>query len=200
MRRVVPSEYKVVVADPPWSFGDKLPGKTRGAERNYKVMSQEEIEAYQLPAIAPDALLFLWRVASQVEEACAVTRAWGFTPKSEIVWVKTSSLDSQVEYLAGRMPKLHFGMGRYVRMSHENCIIAARGKALSIVESHSVRSVFFAPVGRHSEKPEEFYQLVEEMAPNARPRLELFARRHREGWTCLGDELDEAPVYERLAP
>ena len=51
----------------------------------------------------------------------------------------------------------------------------------------SVWSVFSAKAGRHSEKPEEFYRIVEELSPG--PYLELFGRKRREGWTVLGNEL-----------
>jgi N6-adenosine-specific RNA methylase IME4 len=47
--------------------------------------------------------------------------------------------------------------------------------------------VFEAPVGRHSQKPEAFYGLVEQLADG--PYAELFARRRRENWTCFGNEL-----------
>lgn len=164
---------RVVVADPPWSFGDKLTmSKTaRGAESNYPTMSIEDIARFLGKfRIADDALLFLWRVSSQVKEAYDVCNAWGFVPKSEIVWVKKTPTD-----------KVHFGMGRYVRMSHESCIIGARGKALSIIKSHSVRSVFEAPIGAHSEKPDRFFEIVEELTI-AGPYLELFARKRRDGW------------------
>ena len=65
-------------------------------------------------------------------------------------------------------------------------MIGVRGKPP--VLSRSVRSVFTGKVGRHSEKPEAFYQLVEGLSPG--PYLELFGRRKRQGWTVLGNELD----------
>ena len=171
----------VIVADPPWKFGDSLPGKTRGAAKQYSVLPLKEIETFlaERPAIriADDALLFLWRVSAMVPEAYAVARAWGFEPKAEIVWRKLE-----------RSGVVHFGMGRTVRNSHESCLIARRGKA--IVRDHSVRSIFDAPIGAHSEKPEAFFRMVERLAPG--PYLELFARRARPGWTCLGDELGAA--------
>ena len=170
--------FHVVVADPPWSFGDKLPVDGRGAEKHYQVLKQADIEAFKLPLIANDALLFLWRVSSQPEEACRVMRAWGFVPKSEIVWEKLTPTG-----------KPHFGMGRYVRLSHEICMIGARGKALDLIQDRSIRSRFSAPVGRHSEKPEVFFDLVEKLAKG--PYVELFARRVRAGWTCLGNEIEE---------
>jgi len=50
-----------------------------------------------------------------------------------------------------------------------------------------VRSIFEAPVGRHSEKPHEFYSLVERMRKG--PYAEIFARRYLPGWDCFGLEL-----------
>lgn len=168
--------FAVLVADPPWSFGDKLPGAGRGAEKHYAVLDQAGIEAFPLPPLAQDALLFMWRVSSQPEEACRVMRAWGFVPKSEIVWRKLTP---------GGKP--HFGMGRYVRLSHEVCMIGTRGRGLTLIQDRAIRSVFEAPTGRHSEKPEVFFDIVEKLAKG--PYAELFARRHRAGWACFGNEL-----------
>lgn len=166
--------YSVLVADPPWQFGDALPGKGRGAVKHYDVLRLEDIERFPLPPLADDALLFLWRVSAMVEEAYRVCRAWGFVPKSELVWEKFTKHGKQ-----------HFGMGRYVRASHETCIIATRGRVK--VASRSIRSVFPAVVGKHSAKPDRFYQIVESL--HCGPYVELFARRHRSGWACLGKEL-----------
>lgn len=187
--------YRTLLADPPWKFGDSLPGDTRGATKNYRTMTVDQIEVMLLPDIADDALLFLWRVSAMQEEALRVIRAWGFEPKSEIVWVKTTGAFEVVE--PGQFPvaTLKFGMGRYVRASHEVCLIARRGKAK--VLNRATRSVFFAPVGSHSEKPACFYDIVESLSEG--PRCELFARERREGWASLGNELPrlgEAPPLD----
>jgi N6-adenosine-specific RNA methylase IME4 len=165
---------RVLVADPPWLFGDKLPGPSRGAAKNYRVLTAAEICAFPLPPIADEAWLFLWRVSAMVEEAYRVVRAWGFVPKSEIVWEKVTSTG-----------KPHFGMGRYVRASHEACIVAVRGKPKPL--DRAVRSRFAAPVRAHSEKPEVFYELVQRLSDG--PWIELFARRRRDGWVTLGDQV-----------
>jgi N6-adenosine-specific RNA methylase IME4 len=171
---------RVLVADPPWSFGDKLPGPGRGAEKHYSVLSQREIERFSLPPLADDALLLLWRVASQPEEALRVVRAWGFVPKSEIVWRKLT-----------KHGKRHFGMGRYVRAEHETAIVATRGRFT--VAARNIRSTFEAPIGRHSEKPDAFYEIAERLGGGG-PFAELFARRVRSGWLQFGDELPEGAV------
>jgi N6-adenosine-specific RNA methylase IME4 len=138
---------------------------------------------------APDAVLFLWRLASMQEEALAVIKAWGFSLKSEIVWEKKTAHG-----------KDHFGMGRFVRAAHETCLIAERGRCKPAHRSQ--RSRFAAPVptnahGRpiHSAKPEAFYEIVRAMYPDG-PRVELFARRAREGFTCLGNEVGKLDTME----
>jgi N6-adenosine-specific RNA methylase IME4 len=186
--------FRVVVADCPWQFGDKLPGPGRGAAKHYDTMSASELARLVLPNIADDAHLFFWRVASMQDEALAVIDAWGFTVKSELVWCKRTKNGLR-----------HFGMGRHVRLEHEVCLIATRGKGAGILD-RSMRSIFHtyayldndgggsfdACVGEHSKKPDEFYNIVEMLCPG--PRVELFARETRQGWTTLGNQVEENPT------
>lgn len=194
--RVPREPFGAVCADPPWSFGDPLPGAGRGAVKNYAVLTIDDIKERRfvggplLDRVADDAYLFLWRVCAgsgvelptMVENAYAVARAWGFAPKTEVVWRKQT--------VNG---KRHFGMGRHVRMEHEACIVATRGKPELL--ARNVRSVFDAPTpprgdghAVHSAKPETFYtEVVEKLCRG--PYLELFARARRPGWTCVGNEV-----------
>ncbi len=176
--------FKVVCADPPWPFNDKLPGETRGAIKNYKTMRVQDIMDFPLPAIADDAVLFMWKVASMPQEALYVISAWGFTPKTEVVWLKKT--------VHG---KRWFGMGHTLRAEHETAIVATKGRPH--VKNHSTRSTFMTEVDfaglsdtvqRHSQKPDKFYEIVESLFDG--PYLELFARQTREGWTSIGDELE----------
>lgn len=174
---------RVLLADPPWSFGDSLPGPGRGAASHYRCLSLAELCCFPLPPLADDAWLVLWRVGAMQQEALAVVRAWGFNPPtSEIVWVKTTDDGHRVR----------IGMGRTVRNAHEVALICRRGKPSRAAAN--VPSVFFAPRGRHSAKPDEFYELIERLADG--PRVELFARVRRPGWECFGDEL---PAEEATA-
>jgi N6-adenosine-specific RNA methylase IME4 len=192
----VAEPFRVIVADPPWRFSDNLPGDTRGASKQYACMTTAEIcrlgdthlgdLTIMDQPIARDAALLLWRVASMPQDALDVVRAWGFTPKTELIWLKKTSTG-----------KRWFGMGRTLRAEHETCIVATRGRPS--VLNHSTRSTFVtdldvaglsATVGRHSEKPDAFTEIVESLFDG--PRLELFARRQRAGWTCLGLEAGAA--------
>lgn len=178
--------FRVVLADPPWQFTDKLPGAGRGAAKHYACLTVPELCAFPLPPLADDCTLFLWRVASMQQEALDVMRAWGFTLKTEIVWLKRTASG-----------KRWFGMGRTVRAEHETCLVGTRGRY--VTKSKREYSTFAAVASRrHSEKPAAFYELIERLRDG--PYVELFARRRRVGWTSLGNELDvtsvESPTWQ----
>ncbi len=166
---------RTLYVDCPWRFSDNLPGKSRGASKNYKTLTIDELKSFPLPPLADDCFLFFWRVSAMVPEAYEVINAWGFTAKSELIWRKIT-----------KHGKLHFGMGRITRASTETCIIATRGKPKRL--SASVRNIFDAPVGQHSEKPLVMYDIIEQLAPG--PYAELFSRRDsRPGWSFYGDQV-----------
>lgn len=209
---MAPSEpIKVIVADPPWSFDDKLPGPGRGAAKHYSTLAVSKITAAMEKMsmgidVADDATLLLWRVAAMQREALDVISDLGFTQKSEMIWIKRT-----------KTGKRHFGMGRQVRMEHEVCLIATSGRGASRTDA-GIRSTFedvwpdvvrpsdgVTPYGgedfvsvvfsaeasrRHSEKPKVFFDIVERLYEG--PYLELFAREQRPGWICRGDQLPEA--------
>lgn len=166
---------RVLLADPPWKFGDALPGKGRGAAKHYACMTAAELARMPLPPIADDCLLMLWRVAAMQTEALAVMEAWGFELKSELVWRKLT-----------KTGKHWFGMGRYVRAAHETCLLGVRGRVR--VADRAVRSVFDAPVLEHSRKPDAIYGIAERLVPGG-PYVELFARHAYPGWFQYGNEL-----------
>jgi N6-adenosine-specific RNA methylase IME4 len=179
--------FQTIVCDAPWKFADKLPG-VRGAESHYDCMSTIDLMELRLPPIADDAILFNWCVAGMLEDAVAVTNAWGFKIKSSLVWVKTVKGVSHPEDECD----LAFGMGRTVRAAHETCLIATKGKYSKLIKNHNTRSVFFAERGKHSAKPDEFYVIVEKLCEG--PYLELFARTPRSNWTGVGKELGEGTI------
>ena len=167
--------HRVLVADPPWKFRDQMTTKGGAAQSHYPCMTVEDIAHYPIPPMHDDSRLFMWRVASMQREALAVVAAWGFTPKTELVWLKT------------KQGKLRMGMGHYTRAAHETCIIASRGKVSHLRKCASVLSVFYAEVREHSRKPEEFYEIVESLYDG--PWYELFARHRRAGWNQEGNQL-----------
>jgi N6-adenosine-specific RNA methylase IME4 len=106
-----------------------------------------------------------------------VIEAWGFRYSTiAFDWIKLNANGNG----------LHWGHGvSGTRSNPEPCLLARRGSPLRLDEG--VHSVVMAPVGAHSEKPDEAYARMERLYPG--PRLELFARKLRPGWRTWGDEL-----------
>jgi N6-adenosine-specific RNA methylase IME4 len=174
--------YRVLVADPPWWFADKLPGAGRGAAKHYATMTTPDICGFKLPPLHDDCWLFLWRPATHQIAAAHVAHSWGFrSSPGELIWRKMTTDGS----------RLRIGMGRGFRNAHETCLVFKRGRPERL--SKSLPSVFDAPRLEHSQKPDRFYELVDAFAPG--PIVELFARRQWRDWTCLGDEMP-APQQE----
>jgi N6-adenosine-specific RNA methylase IME4 len=71
-------------------------------------------------------------------------------------------------------------------------LYAVKGAGLKRAD-RSVRQAILAPRMRHSEKPDAVMLALEKLFGPVR-RLELFARRHRPGWTCWGNQLPDAPT------
>lgn len=175
--------YEIILADPPWneSGGGRI---KRGADRHYPLMKTADIKDIWLDIaddVAPDSILFLWVTNNFLEDGLAVMRTWGYTYKTNFVWVK----DRQ-------------GLGFYARGQHELCLVGVKGApprsrrgSNGGSNGHSVPpSVLHAPRQAHSRKPESFYEIVESFKSTpTSPCLELFARRERAGWTSWGNEL-----------
>ena len=181
--------FSVLYADPPWSFEVWSPkGEDRAPQQHYPCMPLQQIcdlTIGNLPVsrlAARDALLFLWVYQPMLPEALSVIRAWGFDYRTiGYYWVKTRapSLNQGVD-------PFPIGLGHYTRAGAEQCWIARRGKGLTRL-SRSERQVIFAPLREHSRKPDEVADSIVRLTGDV-PRLELFARESRPGWSVWGNE------------
>lgn len=143
-------------------------------------MGLDEIKALPVPELAADnAHLYLWATASFLPQAFEVVGAWGFRYVTTLVWVKRTQAGG-----------LAFGTGHYFRRCVEYVLFAIRGRLSLRVRDQ--RDIFFAPRRQHSQKPREFFNIVERCSPGA--YLELLARNLRHGWTVWANEV--SPVDE----
>jgi len=182
-------KYKIIYADPAWSFNNKNTGGSMksGADAHYDVLSLDDMKNLPIPDIADDdCVLIMWWVGSQPQEAIDLVNAWGFKIKTMtgFVWEKLTKKE-----------KAFFGMGFWTRAGAECAIIATKGKAKP--DSHSVRSVRRAIAGKHSEKPAEFRSDIVELCGDL-PRVELFARQKAAGWDAWGNEITSDIFMEAI--
>jgi N6-adenosine-specific RNA methylase IME4 len=177
--RAIPTDrrFPVILADPPWYFEayNETSGVERAAGNHYPTMGLCNICALPVNGLATDsAALFLWTTAPHLQEAFQVIEAWGFNYKSNIVWVKD-----------------RLGLGYYVRNQHELLLIATRGNMPAPPPSRRPLSVIQVAKREHSRKPDEAYEPIERMYPDL-PKIELFARGNRDGWTAWGNQAEAA--------
>lgn len=173
-------KYKVIYADPPWSYRNKRTGGSMrsGAASKYPVMTVDEICSLPVADIADkDAVLFLWATVPMLPEALQVMKAWGFAYKTMLTWRKIMSL----------------GMGFWFRCQTEHLLVGVRGKVRAF-RCQKPNFMQLRALG-HSEKPEEFRKLIEEVTAGMEPRIELFARKYSLGWDVWGNEVDGVDIF-----
>jgi N6-adenosine-specific RNA methylase IME4 len=166
-------KFAIAYADPAWLYEDLSRTNSRAIERHYPTMSTDDICALPVGDIAhDDAMLFLWVTNALLPHGMKVVEAWGFEYCANMMWVKES-----------------IGNGYYVRNQHEILLIAKRGNMPAPAPANRPPSVIHATrPGRHSEKPVVFYEIIERMYSDL-PRIELFARAVRPGWSSWGNEV-----------
>lgn len=163
--------FRLLYADPPWRY-EHIETESRAIENQYPTMTLEDLCDLVVPA-ADDAVLFLWATSPKLAEAIQVVDRWGFNYRTCAVWDKE-----------------RIGMGYYFRQQHELLLVAARGALPVPAPSVRPSSVIRERRGRHSDKPDRVYEILEAMYPTftARDRVELFGRRARPHWTTWGNE------------
>lgn len=189
--------FSTILADPPWPYGNAGPSRygskqkraLRAAPRAesdlrpinsdnfYPSMSIADLK--MLPVIEHvenKAHLYLWTTNAFMEEAHQIARAWGFSPKTILTWIKVGH--------GTWMPAM--GTGHYYRNATEHIVFAVRGAQR--LRGDPTPTAFLSRRLPHSVKPDYFYDLIEKQSPG--PYLEMFARRRREGWSAWGNEVD----------
>lgn len=168
--------YRTIVADPPWwpRLHKNTVGRTQGPyragpQRYYPLMEVEDIER-MVPPSAAKAHLWLWVLNQHIDWGYQVARAWGFEPQQTITWAKPG-----------------LGTGQF-QCNTESVLVCRKGGPADNAFGKTGGTWFQWPRGRHSEKPDAFYNLVERVSPGA--YLEMFARQRRDGWDCFGNEVD----------
>jgi len=207
---LVAGGYGTVLADPPWSFSDK--GSRAAPDWKqapiYSTMRAEDILSLPVDVIAaPRAHLYVWTTDAHLPLALNCMREWGFAFKKILVWVKRNlattpircdapaaegELVGEDEFTTVRGP-LQIGMGHYYRSAKEIVLFGVRGGGTLAVKN--LPDVFEAPRTRHSRKPDKLHEWAEIASPG--PRIELFARRSREGWEAWGDQFPGHDAYLR---
>lgn len=191
MTQITQKHYQLIYADPPWKFlvhSDK--GKDRSAENHYDVMTLDDIKNLPVSCIsADDSVLLMWVTDPFLKKGLEVMEAWGFEYRTKMFhWAKQCP----------KSDKWWMGNGYYTRANGEDCLLGVKyrttrsgllrpGKGLKRFDK-SVRRLIVSHVREHSRKPDEAYERIERLFGGV-SKIELFARRCREGWDSWGNEV-----------
>jgi N6-adenosine-specific RNA methylase IME4 len=166
--------YRVIVIDPPWPYEIASEESSIRGVWPYPTMSVAEICSTDVASIAhEDCILWLWTTNYHMQVVFDLLKAWRFQHRTILTWAKD-----------------HMGSGDWLRGQTEQCVVAVRGKPVVTLTNQS--TLLRAPVRAHSQKPPEFYDLVESLCPAPR-YADLFSRyQHNDKWDCHGDEAPDS--------
>lgn len=166
-------KYRVIYADPPWSYGNSGLQNYGHAASHYPQMSISDLCALPVKGMADDnSVLFLWTTSPLLEDAFTVIRAWGFKYKTSFVW-----------------DKVRHNFGHYNSVRHEFLLVCTRGSCTPDVSTLFDSVVELERTKTHSEKPERFREIIDTLYTGG-SRVELFARAAADGWEVWGLESD----------
>ncbi|WP_315765298.1 MULTISPECIES: MT-A70 family methyltransferase [unclassified Bradyrhizobium] len=186
--QALPDRYGIAIEDFEWDHEawSRETGTERHPSMHYETAEDahtpEEIAARcaeRFACLADDCILFKWTTGPHLAIAIKVMELQGFRYVTNLVWNKLRSGNAR-------------GPGYWFTGEHEIVLVGVRGKVVPPATAH-FRSTFSAPVGAHSEKPDNLHEIIELHWPNT-PKVEFNARRARPGWAVWGNQAPAAQV------
>lgn len=163
-------KYRTIVIDPPWETKMVLKDvRPNQVEFPYPVMPLDEIQKLPIKELAFEdgCHIYLWVTHKYLPEAFKLFEAWGAKYQCLLTWVKP------------------VGVSPFSWMYNTEHVLFGRIGNLDLLKM-GLKLSFEAPVIRHSEKPDIFYQRVRDASPE--PRLDMFARQPHFGFQAWGNE------------
>lgn len=170
-------KYNTIVIDPAWQV--PMVGKfgrrpNRPQKLPYETMNLQEIHNFPIVDFAEEgAHVYLWTTNKFVRECFKVFDSWNVRFHVILVGHKPSGVAPNCGYIFGT----------------EFCFLGIyKGKHKGWKKCGTLNHFnMFNKAGRHSSKPDNFYEIVESMSHA--PYIDIFSRKNRAGWDSYGKEI-----------
>lgn len=174
-------EYGIIYCDPPWpqkkgnvrkcrpNQGKALDYNTESLPRCFEIMDPFFEKAAERHNV------FMWCIDKFLHEAEAQMAARGYKLHARFIWDKENGIAPAFTVRFTHEYLLWFYKPGKMLMPRKE----TRGKYTTVLRE---------PSTQHSRKPACAYIMLEDMFPGA-GKIELFARRRREGWDAWGNEV-----------
>lgn len=186
------TRFDVALIDPPWSyFGDQ--SKDGAAAKFYNTLTDEEIRMLPVRDLLNDkGVAFVWATSPRLDAALDAIKSWGLHYRGvAFVWVKTTRQGIPIG-ARGVRPSIVKPTCEFVL----SCSTVRKGRPLPLADE-SIANTVLAPTREHSVKPDAVHERIEAMYPTA-TKVELFARRPRQGWQVWGDQINQTATTELI--
>lgn len=181
------------VMDPPWNSDNGGGGK--GANAKYPTSSVEGIAQIVRGSHEwyddGDALVWMWatQLAVNTQDAFRLAAALHLRICARFTWCKVDLVGTLPDGRLTFAPPARQGLGQWSRVEDEHLFVCRRGDVKVPPTNRRFRNVIYAPRGRHSEKPEAAWRIIESVSAVCAPDvvgIELFSRQRRAGWGAWG--------------
>ena len=166
------NSYRCIVIDPSWPV-EKIEREERpdqGKHLDYPVMSLEQIGDLPIPDLAYDGChVYLWTTLKFLPNALEIFGVWGVKYQCPLIWHKKG------------------GITPFSWQYNAEIALFGRIGSLDLLQN-GIKLCFTGKRNRHSEKPDEFYDIVRRASPE--PRLNMYARKERKGFEAWGSEVN----------
>ena len=163
--------YQVIVIDPPWPYTNRQDDPTHEMSNPYSSMTIEDLgnpDKLLIPA-AENSIIWLWTTNVFLHDAFHLLEKWGFTYRTCLTWAKQGP-----------------GLGDWLAGQTEHCLLATKGDYKLFRYNES--TLLQADRTKHSEKPDEFYEMLNKLCPGT--KIDMFARKERAGFEVWGAEVN----------
>jgi len=178
IHNMIGRKIDIIMMDPPWKFTTANP--TRGVCISYSCMTDDEILNLPMKELQTDGILLIWVINSKMQLSMKMFDKWGYKCMDCVDWVKMTVNNN-----------IASGHGYYLQHAFESCLVGVKGKGPPGFDvDHKAPNTIFSKRRGQSQKPEEIYEICEEMVKDGF-YLEIFGRRNncRNGWITIGNEL-----------